>query len=362
MSESTANHLDPAAEPIPAAGRHARTGPAKFLRPRTPAGAVQRDRLVHALDTNLAAPLTLIVGPAGYGKSTLVTQWLSRTKIRHAWLFADEHDADPATFMRSLIQSVARTDPTLAPRAAALLQDERAPFQQLLVELVDELSRIEPPFALVIDDYQRAHSTETDSLLGMFLRSLGATPSLLIISRSTPHLPLDVLNAYGEVMVLDAADLRFSPDESRALLRQNGSSQLAVDVIDRIVDQADGWAVALRLLSASAPLADTFAEPIDADSHHSIGPDVSNYLFSEVIELQSEETQDFLVRTAILEFLRPAFCDALTDRNDSRELLDRLVEADVFTHLLDRDDRSYRYHPLFRDALLLRQEQTLTTS
>jgi len=210
MSESTANHPNRADDSSPSAARLSRIGPAKFLRPRAPAGAVQRERLTEVLDTSLAAPLTLILGPAGYGKSTLVTQWLSRSKINHAWVFADEHDADPNAFMRSLIESIARNSPAFVPKSAALLEDERAPFQQLLSELVDEMSRVPPPYAIVIDDYQRAHSPEIDSLLGMLLRSLGPTPSLFVISRVRPRLPLDVLSAYGEVAMLEAADLRFS--------------------------------------------------------------------------------------------------------------------------------------------------------
>src|SRR5215213_10226948 len=105
--------------------------------------------------------------------------------------------------MRSLIESIARNSPAFVPKSAALLEDERAPFQQLLSELVDEMSRVPPPYAIVIDDYQRAHSPEIDSLLGMLLRSLGSTPSLFVISRVRPRLPLDVLSAYGEVAMLE---------------------------------------------------------------------------------------------------------------------------------------------------------------
>ncbi len=359
MSELTAENAGRMSAPTGASGRLARTGPAKFVRPRVQAGAVARDRLARVLDANAEAPLTLVVGPAGYGKSTLVSQWLSRSKIRHAWLFADEHDVDPTAFIRAMIRSVARSDPSLAPRAAALLENDRAPFQQLLAELVDELSHIPPPFVIVIDDYQRAQSAETDSLLGMLLRSLGSTPSLLVISRAKPHLPLDVLSAYDEVAVLDATDLRFTVDEARAMVRQHTPDDLSNDEIDRIAERAGGWAVGIRLLSSSQ-LPDGLADTLGSDGRQPIGPNIVGYLFSEVIDQQPADVQEFLLRTAIFDFLRPDFCNSLTGRDDSRAVLDRLVEDELFVQVVDRDEPSYRYHPLFRDALLARQEQTLT--
>src|SRR5690606_2900789 len=108
---------------------HSRIGPAKFTRPRTPAGLVAREAQIAFLNRHAATPLTLLVGPAGYGKSTLVSTWLSRSCIPHAWLFVDEHDADPTVFTRSIVEAVRRSSPELIPESNALLQDEHAPFQ-----------------------------------------------------------------------------------------------------------------------------------------------------------------------------------------------------------------------------------------
>jgi LuxR family maltose regulon positive regulatory protein len=194
----------------------------------------------------------------------------------------------------------------------------------------------------------------------MLLRSMGSTPSLFVISRTRPRLPLDVLSAYGEVAVLQAADLQFSPDESRALVCQAAADNLTSEAIDRIVERAGGWAVGLRLLAASSNLIETIDGSDTPGTRAPIDPELSDYLFSEVIDQQPEDVQDFLLRTSILEFLHADFCNTLTGRADSLELLDRLAAEDLFTQVVDRTDRTYRYHPLFREALASRQERTLT--
>ncbi len=360
MPESIDERPGDAIAPSGESARTARTGPAKYVRPRISSGTVVRTRLFEVLDASVDSPLTLVLGPAGYGKSTLVSQWLSRSGVSHAWLFADEYDADPISFIRGLIHAVVRSDATLAPRSATLLGNEHAPLQQLIAEFVDELSRIAAPLVIVIDDYQRAQSSEVDALLGVLLNSLGSTPSLLVISRTEPALPLDVMSAYGEVAVIDAADLLLNEDEARAMVRKRTTHELTNEEIDLIVERAGGWAVGLRLLSAWTRVSDETVGTSGSDARRPLGPNFVDYLFSEVIGQQPEDVQDFLLRTAILDFLQPEFCDALTGRTDSRELLDRLVADHLFTELVDLDGRAYRFHPLFRDALLAQQEKILT--
>lgn len=357
MSETTGTPVNPAPGVTLDAARPARSGPAKYLKPRALGNSVRRQRLLDLLDSRRDAQLILIVAQAGYGKSNLISNWLSESHIRHAWLFADEHDADPATFMRSLIESVARSEPDLIPTTLELLAQPTPPYHQLLSEFVEELSEAPAPFMLVVDDYHRAQSPEIDALLGMLLRSFGATPSLVLISRTRPHLPLDVLNVYGEMVELDAASLRFSPDEARALVRQSSPASVTPEMVEAIVDRAGGWAVGLRLLTASTELVD--ALPGANVNGGGLGPEIANYLFAEVVAHQPKRMQDFLQRTAVLEFLQPESCDQLTGRHDSRQVLDLLSANNLFTELVNREDRSYRYHPLFRDALLDRLHTTL---
>ena len=360
MSKSIAARQNDAFVPSAVSARIARTGPAKYVRPRLSSGTVVRARLSDFLDANVDAPLTLVLGPAGYGKSTLVSQWLTRSEISHAWLFADEHDVDPTAFIRALIHAVVRSDASLVPRSAALLENVHAPIQQLISEFVDELSRVPAPFVIVIDEYQRAQSSEVDALLGVLLSSIGSTPSLLVVSRTEPALPLDVMSAYGEVAVIGAADLLLTEEEARSMVRKRTTHELTNEEVDLIVERAGGWAVGLRLLSALTSSPDALVGASDSDALQPLGANFVDYLFSEVIGQQPVDVQDFLLRTAILDFLQPAFCDALTGRTDSRELLDRLVADHLFTELVDRDGRAYRFHPLFRDALLAQQQKILT--
>ncbi|MEZ4533108.1 MAG: LuxR C-terminal-related transcriptional regulator [Thermomicrobiales bacterium] len=337
---------------------HSRIGPAKFTRPRTPAGLVAREAQIAFLNRHAATPLTLLVGPAGYGKSTLVSTWLSRSCIPHAWLFVDEHDADPTVFTRSIVEAVRRSSPELIPESIALLQDEHAPFQQLLSVFVEEISLAPAPYVLVIDDFHRAETPGTTAMLAMLLRSIGATPSIVIISRARPNLPLDELRAYGELAELGSDELRFDESQSRAVVEQSVDRVLPAEVVEEIIEQADGWVVGLRLLAASPEPARASPPGVDTTRSSILEPSVARYLFAEVIEQQPPDIQEFLLRTSLLEFLQPAFCDKLTARTDSDAVLASLAHQDLFIQLVDRQGGIYRYHPLFRDALMNRLKQS----
>ncbi len=214
----------------------------------------------------------------------------------------------------------------------------------------------------MIDDYHRAQTPEIDSLLAMLIRSSGATPSLVVISRLRPQLPIDVLNAYGELSIIGVADLQFSAEESRQMLRAARSGVLPSEQVDAIAERAGGWAVGLRLLASSPNLEHTNRIETEPGPETMLGPEVAGYLFAEVIEQQPADVQDFLQRTSILEFLQPDYCVALTGRDDSARVLQQLTDSALFTEVVDREKHTYRYHPLFQDVLRSRLEHSLSTA
>lgn len=342
----------PLPQPAPADLLHT-----KLMPPRLRAERVLRTSLLDRLDSGLAYKLTLVAAPAGYGKTTLMSEWLTYRSEQEklppvAWLSLDKGDNDPARFWRYLTTACQRLDASVGNTALTLLHTARRPaFEPIITALINDLARLSCQSVLILDDYHAIDAPQIDETVAFLLNHLPAPLHLLILSRSEPALPLARLRARNEICELRAADLRFSPAETATFLRQNVPFELPSAAIDALMERTEGWVAGLQLVTLalqrqSPHQIERFLATLSGTHRH-----VLDYLATEVLAAQPEPIQQFLLQTTFLNRLTPSLCDAVTGRNDSAVILDQLERANLFLNALDEEQQWYRYHPLFAEAM-----------
>jgi LuxR family maltose regulon positive regulatory protein len=337
-----------------------------FVPPTRPA-LVPRPHLLDRLNEGLYRKLTLISAPAGFGKTTLVSEWLAAPKglpeRRAAWLSLDERDSDPARFLAYLVAALQ----TIAPRigeglVGALQTPQPPPTELILTPLLNEITALPDKFILVLDDYHLIDAKPVDKALTFLLEHLPPQMHLVIATREDPQLPLARLRAQGQLTELRACDLRFAPSEAATFLNQVMGLDLSVEEIAALRTRTEGWIAGLQLAAISIQGYQDATRFIKSftGSHHF----VMDYLVEEVLQQQSEKVQTFLLRTSILDRLCGPLCDAvLLDPSASgQETLEYLDHANLFIVPLDNERCWYRYHQLFADLLRQRLHQSTVAS
>jgi len=320
---------------------------------------VLRPRLLERLTGGLQGKLTLISAPAGFGKTTLVSEWLSNCGRPAAWLSLDEGDNDPTRFLTYLVAALQRIEANIGKGALTLLQSPQPPAAEtILTTLLNEITTITSSFILVLDDYHAIDSQPVDQALGFLIEHLPQQMHLVIATREDPPLQLARLRARGQLTELRAADLRFTPAEAAEFLNRVMGLKLSDADIASLEARTEGWIAGLQLAALSMQGHRDTASFIQAftGSHHF----VLDYLLEEVLHQQSESVQAFLLRTSILSRLCGPLCDAvLCDSGGSgQETLEHLEHANLFIVPLDNERRWYRYHHLFGDILHQRLGQS----
>jgi LuxR family maltose regulon positive regulatory protein len=325
--------------------------------------------------------VTLISAPAGFGKTTLVSEWVSNCGIPVTWLSLDEGDNDTIRFLTYLIASLqtlsSKTDGTnIGAGALVMLQSaQRLPAELILTTLLNDITSIPNNFVLVLDDYHLIDSRPIDEALTFLIEHASPQMHLIITTREDPSLPLARLRVRGQLTELRAADLRFTPAEAAEFLNQVMGLGLSVENIAALAARTEGWIAGLLLAAISMkgnPGAASFVQSFTG-SHYF----VLDYLLEEVLRQQSGRVQDFLLHTSILNRLCGPLCDAVmrepTDSGQEtsdqetavqgtggQNTLEYLDRANLFIVPLDSGRRWYRYHHLFRDILRQRLEQRLS--
>jgi len=330
-------------------------------RPRP--NVVSRPRLLERLNEGVHGKLTLISAPAGFGKTTLVSEWVAGIEQPTAWLSLDEGENDPTRFITYLVAALQTLAPSIGEGVLSALQSPQPPpIEALLVALLNDLSTIQDPFVLVLDDYHLLDSQAIDQVLTSLVERLPPHMHLVIATREDPRLPLARLRARGYLTEVRAADLRFTSAEAAAFLDQVMGLSLSAADIARLSRRTEGWIAGLQLAAISMQGQQDTAVFIRTftSSHHF----VMDYLVEEVLGQQSERVQTFLLRTSILDRFCAPLCDAVV-RDPSaigRETLDYLERANLFLVPLDNERRWYRYHHLFAELLRLRLQQSTGSS
>ncbi|MGE5594469.1 MAG: hypothetical protein ACM3S1_00375, partial [Hyphomicrobiales bacterium] len=292
------------------------------LQPPRARESLVRPRLVDLADRVLDVPLALVSAPAGFGKSTVMLAWFERLSASAAvaWISLDEADSEPDHFTRYLAEA--------AHRAWEITVGSELTLEALVVELVNHVAALDRPAVLMLDDYQLVESPRNHAAVGFLLEHLPANMHLVIGARRDPPLPLARLRSRGRLLEVRADDLRFTAGEAGELLNGMEGLGLAASQVETLEARTEGWAAALQLAALaarSAPEPNRFVSSFGG-SHRF----VFDYLAEEVLSAQDEETQAFLLRTAVLERLSGPLCDAVTGLGGSAARLAALNRVNLF--------------------------------
>lgn len=360
------NNQPGAAPAAPLASPPGRTMPLlapKISLPRLPTALVPRERLLARLDAGLEGKLTLLCAPAGFGKTTLASQWiaaLSDQEQRHpaAWISLDSGDNDPVRFWSYVIAACQTMYSGIGQTALAVLYQEEPPtFEQRWLEtaltlLLNELSQFSERKVLVLEDYHAITLPQIHVSLAFLLDHLPTALHIVMLTRAEPSLPLAKMRAGGAVNELGAEDLRLSRAETSAFLQQTLALAPTPEIIAHLDAHIAGWVTGLRLLSLSLQgqpgeqaLEQRLATFSGSQRH------LLEYFVTEVLETQPEELQTFLLKTSLLNDLTASLCDAVTGDQESEQTLQHLERANLFLSPLTGHEPWYRYHPLFAEAL-----------
>jgi LuxR family maltose regulon positive regulatory protein len=338
----------------------------KLYIPASRRRVVLRPRLVERLDEGLAAgnKLALVSAPAGFGKTTLVGEWVAGCGRPAAWLSLDAGDSDPSRFLTYLVAALQTVAPGIGEGLMTVLQSPQAPppTKATLTALLNDIATIPNDVVIVLDDYHVLDARPVDDALAFLVEHLPPQVHIVMATREDPALPLARLRARGQLTELRAADLRFTPSEAAAFLNQVMGLALTGEQIAALDTRTEGWIAGLQLAAISLQGRSDAASFIAsfAGSHHF----VLDYLVEEVLGRQPEPVQAFLLRTSILDRLCGPLCDAvlLDVSASSQGTLEYLDRANLFLVPLDTERRWYRYHHLFAELLRERRQQTAVSS
>jgi LuxR family transcriptional regulator, maltose regulon positive regulatory protein len=329
---------------------------AKFYIPPPRPHQVRREHLIDRLQNNAARRLTLFSAPAGFGKSTLVSEWLTHLDHAAAWLSLDEDDNEPTRFLTYLIAALQTRQENIGASALGLLAaPEAPPHKAILTLLLNDLDKLITPLALILDDYHVITAPPVHEVVTFFIDHLPSNLRLVITSRIDPPLPLIRWRVRNQLAEVRADDLRFTQEEVATFLNEVMGLTLTADEIMALETRTEGWIAGLQLAAISMQgHADVtgFIQAFSGSHRH-----VLSYLVEEVLNRCPQGTLDFLLHTAILDQMNAALCDAVTGRRDSQGVLQTLEHANLFVIPLDDAHQWYRYHHLFAEVLRVRLQQ-----
>jgi len=347
---------------------------------------VPRPRLIERLDQGLESGhrLSLISAPAGFGKTTLVSQWLAAGRRPSAWLSLEESENDPNRFYTYMVAAVSTVIPKFGQETLGMIQAPKPPVAEtVLTTLINEINNAGQEFTLVLDDYHQLDARPIDEALAFALEHLPPQMHLAIVTREDPRLPLARLRSRAQLTELRATDLRFTAEEAAGFLNQVMGLNLSEEEIAALDNRTEGWIAGLQLaaLAIQGARAQPRRSPDQAsqearrfiDSFTGTHRYILDYLIEEVLDRQPENIQRFLLQTSILDRLSGPLCDAVcfvpvesaggnaievlpeeltrAGEGNSQAILDNLERANLFIVPLDNERRWYRYHHLFADLL-----------
>jgi len=328
----------------------------KFYVPSSHRALVPRPRLIQRLDRAVASKLTLVCAPAGFGKTTLLAEWLvagtfvPARERSVAWLSLDQGDNAPGSFWRYVIGALHRVAPGVGATTLSLLHSPGPPpIQTALTPLINDLDVLANDLVMVLDDFHLIDAPDVQDAMAFLLEHLPPRIHLVIAGRADPALPLARLRVQGELVEIRAADLRFTPDEAATYLNTVMDLALTEEDVTALEGRTEGWIAALQLAALSMQGRDDVASFIAGFA----GDDryIVDYLVEEVLQRQPEHVRRFLLQTSILDRLCGPLCDAVTGQDGGKAQLVALERANLFLVPLDDRRRWVRYHHLFADVL-----------
>ena len=323
----------------------------KLFVPAAKPGLVARPRLVERLNSALGYGLILVSAPAGFGKTTLLSEWTrAQTKARTAWVSLEEGDNDPVRFWDYFIAALQTLQPGCGEKIVPWLHSTEPPSTEpMLTALINDLSRVSGDFVIVIDDYHLIESKQIHDGITYLIEHLPARVHLVIAARADPLLPLAHFRGKGVMLEIRTDDLRFTVDDAVNLLKELKATGLSTTDVAALHERTEGWAVGLKMAALSIRGRKDIPGFITAFTGSQRY--VMDYLMEEVLQKQTQELRDFLMKTSVLERLTAPLCDTLTGRRDSQDVLLSLERGHLFIVTLDETRKWYRYEHLFGDLL-----------
>jgi len=314
---------------------------------------IARPRLSEHLGRGDGASVAVISAPAGFGKTTAVTEWLDSLPVEGrcvAWLSLDERDNDPVTFWTYVIEAFRTAlGNDFGIGSSTFMASSRAPLDAVVVTLLNELLAADTDVVLVLDDYHVVIAPDIHESVALLLERLPPRVRVVIASRADPPLPLGRLRVGGRLVEVRAGDLRFTADETAAYLERAADATVSTGDVAALVERTEGWVAALQMAALSMDGRDdvsSFIAEFAGDDRY-----IVDYLAEEVLDRQTDDVRQFLLCTSILDRLSGPLCDAVTGQSGGKSTLERLERANMFLVPLDDRRQVYRYHHLFADVL-----------
>jgi len=321
-------------------------------------GHISRHDLLAKVEDLLSHRLTIVHAGAGYGKTSLLTQWMKTLRgkgIATAWLTLEEEEAQAVTCLEHIMVALERIDYLTAHSLSDLTRfDDRVPVKALATALINLLALNDAPLVIFLDEYNRAQSEETDALFQMLVRQVPPNVHFVIASRYRPDIEIEKLRVHGELLEIQAKDLRFSEEEAAGLMERSGV-RLNDAQLHRLIDRTEGWPIALQMARLWLN-GDANREGMVSDFSGRT-TDLARYMTEQVLTELPEEQQAFLMQTSILERVNGELANAVTGRNDGWLMLERFLEKSLFVIPESDDWTWFRYHTLFLDYLRDRLER-----
>jgi LuxR family maltose regulon positive regulatory protein len=325
--------------------------------PPARSGSVFRSRLIDRMNEGVKGNLTLVSAPAGFGKTTLLGEWIRKLEKPVAWLSLEKEDNDPGRFWTYFLAAVQTIHPGLGKKLIELqFAAPQSLIDPFLVPLINEINARHEPLIVILDDYHVIDSSPIQEGMIFLLDHLPAGLHLVIASRADPAWPLAHWRTRGQLVEIRAADLRFTPEEAADFLNCTMKLDLSARDIAALEERTEGWIAGLQMAALSLQGREDVQGFINAFTGSNRY--IFDYLIEEVLDRQPAEIQDFLLKTSILERLYAPLCDAVLERTASQDVLHKLEQANLFLIPLDDERRWYRYHHLFAELLCRRLEQT----
>lgn len=332
----------------------------KLFIPSVSPNIIHRHHLLERLTTGFDAGknMTLVSAPAGYGKSTLLTEWVTAYKGRVAWLSLDERDNTPLRFWIYLVTALETVSKSFGRDMLQILESAQDfDSNRFLTALVNEVSTFEQSAILVLDDFHVISNSDIHAGMHFLLEHLSPSLHLVIATRTDPPLPLSRLRVRGQLTEIRIADLRFDVEEASSFLNDLMKLELAESDIRALETRTEGWIAGLQLAALSMQGRDdtqAFIRNFTGSQHF-----VLEYLVEEVLQRQPESLQKFLLETCILQRMSAPLCNAITGSTESAEMLADLRRRNLFVIPLDGEHYWFRYHHLFAEFLKSHLERTL---
>ena len=311
---------------------------------------VQRQELYNKLDLGLLRKLILVSAPAGFGKTTLLSDWIRQREIQTVWFSLDKGDNDPVEFLSYVISGIQGINAAFGHGTLKVLNSPNKTSGESIVSmLINEIINISQNFLLLLDDFHFIENPDILKLIEYFLEHSPDNIHIVILTRSDPALPIARLRSRNQLVELRSSDLSFSANDISILFNKKLKLGLSIDDVYSLEAKTEGWIAGLQLTALSMQGREDISEFIQnlkGDNRY-----IMDYLIEEVLKIQSDDIKDFLLKTSILEQLSAPLCNAVLNRIDSQLVLERLDKNNMFIIPLDNERNWYRYHHLFAELL-----------